>query len=70
MELWQEMIRNSVTSVDHLVEKFSIDREVAEKLDQFYGKLGGEKSSGFTFMFRTVSRYYEEYSTFRLDSTV
>jgi len=36
MELWQEMIRNSVTSVDHLVEKFSIDREVAEKLDQFF----------------------------------
>ncbi|MBK6536478.1 MAG: KamA family radical SAM protein [Ignavibacteria bacterium] len=36
MELWQEMIRNSVTSVDHLVEKFSIDKEVAGKLDEFF----------------------------------
>ncbi|MEO8665491.1 MAG: KamA family radical SAM protein [Ignavibacteria bacterium] len=36
MELWQEMIRNSVSTVDHLVEKFSIDREVATKLDEFF----------------------------------
>lgn len=36
MELWQEMIRNSVSSVDHLVEKFSINRDVAEKLDTFF----------------------------------
>ena len=36
MELWQEMIRNSVNTVDHLVEKFNIDREVAEKLDKFF----------------------------------
>lgn len=36
MELWQEMIRNSVSSVDHLVEKFSIKRDVAEKLDVFF----------------------------------
>ncbi|MBK8983814.1 MAG: KamA family radical SAM protein [Ignavibacteria bacterium] len=36
MELWQEMIRNSVSSVDHLVEKFSIERETAEKLDEFF----------------------------------
>ncbi|MDZ4711891.1 MAG: KamA family radical SAM protein [bacterium] len=36
MELWQEMIRNSVSTVDHLVEKFSIDREVAQKLDEFF----------------------------------
>lgn len=36
MELWQEMIRNSVHSVDDLVEKFSIDREVAERLDEFF----------------------------------
>ncbi len=36
MELWQEMIRNSVSTVDHLVEKFSIDREVAAKLDEFF----------------------------------
>lgn len=36
MELWQEMIRNSVHSVDDLVEKFCIDREVAERLDEFF----------------------------------
>ncbi|MEO8446710.1 MAG: KamA family radical SAM protein [bacterium] len=36
MELWQEMIRNSVSTVDHLVEKFSIDREIAQKLDEFF----------------------------------
>ena len=36
MELWQEMIRSSVHTVDDLVEKFSIDREVAERLDEFF----------------------------------
>lgn len=36
MELWQEMIRNSITTVDHLVEKFNIDKEVAGKLDEFF----------------------------------
>jgi len=36
MELWQEMIRNSVSTVDHLVEKFNIDREIAGKLDEFF----------------------------------
>lgn len=36
MELWQEMIRNSINTVDHLVEKFNIDREVAGKLDEFF----------------------------------
>ncbi len=36
MELWQEMIRDSVNTVDHLVEKFSIDKRVAEKLDEFF----------------------------------
>jgi len=36
MELWQEMIRNSVSTVDHLVEKFNINREVAQKLDEFF----------------------------------
>ena len=36
MELWQEMIRNSITTVDHLVEKFNIDKEVAVKLDEFF----------------------------------
>ena len=36
MELWQEMIRNSVHTVDDLVEKFSIDRNAAERLDKFF----------------------------------
>ncbi|MBV6478772.1 MAG: L-lysine 2,3-aminomutase [Ignavibacteria bacterium] len=36
MELWQKMIRNSVSTVDHLVERFNIQRETAEKLDEFF----------------------------------
>lgn len=36
MELWQQMIRDSVHSVDQLVEKFGIDRDMATKLDVFF----------------------------------
>jgi len=36
MELWQQMIRNSVHTVDQLVEKFNLDRKVAEDLDEFF----------------------------------
>ncbi len=36
MELWQQMIRDSVHSVDQLVEKFGIKRDVASKLDKFF----------------------------------
>jgi lysine 2,3-aminomutase len=36
MELWQQMIRDSIHSVDQLVEKFNIDRKVAEELDEFF----------------------------------
>ncbi len=36
MELWQEMIRQSIHSVDQLVEKFKIDRSIAAKLDKFF----------------------------------
>ncbi|MCL4547441.1 MAG: KamA family radical SAM protein [Bacteroidetes bacterium] len=36
MELWQQMIRDSVHTVDQLVEKFNIDRTVAEGLDEFF----------------------------------
>lgn len=36
MELWQQMIRDSVHSVDQLVEKFGLKRETAEKLDKFF----------------------------------
>jgi len=36
MELWQKMIRDSIHSVDQLVEKFKLDRRVAERLDKFF----------------------------------
>ena len=36
MELWQQMIRDSVHTVDQLVEKFNIDRTVAENLNEFF----------------------------------
>lgn len=36
MELWQQMIRNSVHTVDQLVEKFNLNRKVAEDLDEFF----------------------------------
>lgn len=36
MELWQEMVRQSVHSVDELVEKFKLNREVAANLDKFF----------------------------------
>ena len=36
MELWQQMVRDSVHTVDQLVEKFNIDRKTAEDLDEFF----------------------------------
>ncbi len=36
METWQKMIRESVHTVYELVEKFNIDRKVAEDLDEFF----------------------------------
>ena len=36
METWQKMIRESVHTVDELVEKFNIDRKIAEDLDEFF----------------------------------
>jgi lysine 2,3-aminomutase len=36
MEMWQKMIRESVHTVDELVEKFKIDRKAAEELDEFF----------------------------------
>ncbi|HZV13033.1 MAG TPA: KamA family radical SAM protein, partial [Candidatus Kapabacteria bacterium] len=36
MELWQEMIRQSVDSADHLVERFGFSRETAERLNHFF----------------------------------
>jgi lysine 2,3-aminomutase len=36
MELWQKLIRESVHTVDELVEKFNIGRKDAEALDEFF----------------------------------
>lgn len=36
MELWQQLLKQSVSSVDQLVEKFGIKKEVAERLDDFF----------------------------------
>jgi len=36
METWQKLIRESVHTVDELVEKFNLERKVAEDLDEFF----------------------------------
>jgi len=36
MEMWQQMVRDSIHTVDQLVEKFGIDRTAAKKLDKFF----------------------------------
>ena len=36
MEQWQKMIRDSVHTVDQLVDKFGINRKAAEELDEFF----------------------------------
>ncbi len=36
MELWQQMIRDSVHTADQLVDKFKMDRGEAEKLNEFF----------------------------------
>ena len=36
MEVWQQMIRDSIHTVDQLVEKFNLDKQVAEELDVFF----------------------------------
>jgi len=36
MEPWQQMVRDSVHTVDQLVKQFGIDRNVAEDLDEFF----------------------------------
>ena len=36
MELWQQMVRDSVHSVDQIVERFGIERQTAEDLDEFF----------------------------------
>lgn len=36
MELWQQMIRDSIHTVEQLVQKFGIDRNAAESLNEFF----------------------------------
>jgi lysine 2,3-aminomutase len=36
MELWQQLLKQSVSSVDQVVERFGIQKEVAEKLNDFF----------------------------------
>ena len=36
MEQWQQMLRQSIHTVDQLVEKFKLDRIIAEQLDKFF----------------------------------
>lgn len=36
MEIWQQMVRDSIHTVDQLVDKFGIDRTAAEQLDKFF----------------------------------
>ncbi|MFH1198228.1 MAG: KamA family radical SAM protein [bacterium] len=36
MELWQQMVRDSIHTTDQLVEKFGLDKKVAEDLDEFF----------------------------------
>lgn len=36
MEQWQQMIRDSIHSVDQIVERFNLDKQVAEELDEFF----------------------------------
>ncbi|MCF8261387.1 MAG: KamA family radical SAM protein [Melioribacteraceae bacterium] len=36
MEVWQQLIRDSVHTVDELVDRFNLDRQVAEDLDEHF----------------------------------
>lgn len=36
MELWQQLLRQSVSTVDQVVEKFGIKKDVAERLQDFF----------------------------------
>ncbi|MCX7877624.1 MAG: KamA family radical SAM protein [Ignavibacteria bacterium] len=36
MELWQHLLKQSISSVDQLVEKFGLKREIAERLNEFF----------------------------------
>jgi lysine 2,3-aminomutase len=36
MELWQQLLRQSVSSVDQLVEKFGLEKDTAQRLEDFF----------------------------------
>lgn len=36
MELWQQLLKESIHSVEQLVEKFGLEKETAERLDNFF----------------------------------
>ena len=36
MELWQELMRQSVDSAKDLVERFAFDKDLAERLNKFF----------------------------------
>lgn len=36
MELWQHLLKQSISSVDQLVEKFGLKKEIAERLNEFF----------------------------------
>lgn len=36
MEQWQQMIRDSIHTVDQLVERFDLDKKVAQELDEYF----------------------------------
>lgn len=36
MEIWQQLLKQSISSVDQLVDKFGIKKEIAEKLNDFF----------------------------------
>jgi len=36
MELWQQLLKQSISSVDQLVDKFGIKKDVAERLNDFF----------------------------------
>ena len=36
MELWQQLLRDSVESAEQLVEKFGIKADLADKLNEFF----------------------------------
>jgi lysine 2,3-aminomutase len=36
MELWQQLLRQSVSTVDQLVDKFGLEKGIAQRLEDFF----------------------------------